>query len=462
MKINRDNYEAYFLDYHEGQLSPDMVQEVLLFVEKNPDLKNDFEEFEAVSLADDQNIVFEKKSSLKKNQSFVASLINDLNYEEYLLAETEGILNAAELTALEVYIKTNPQAEKDRKLFAMTHLTPENDIVFEARESLKKKAIPVGPITAGTFETFMARELEGDLHAEEKLQLDEFMQYNPHLERDRKLYTHTILPAETDIVYTGKSALKHSAAPVRRILYYGLSAAAILALIFSFYFLFERNEIPGGIAKQGQINIKTENTTDEPAAITSGNQLASKSSRVNDKVSAIQKPLVTSPQTESTNNNTTINKEAVALAFANRNHVEQLQSKSAVEITTRQYVDPQYTFIRASQMYIYQNQELYYNVRLAEQIAYAQLNAKDKNPGKTIFAATLEKVGGLFASNRAKPAPEEKKPLSLWTFAELGVQTFNTLTSSDVELNLKKDEKGKVIAYGIEGGILNFEKEVKK
>jgi len=68
MKINRDNYEAYFLDYYEGQLSPDMIEEVMLFVKQNPELKNIFDEFEAISLVADQDIVFDNKSSLKKNQ----------------------------------------------------------------------------------------------------------------------------------------------------------------------------------------------------------------------------------------------------------------------------------------------------------------------------------------------------------------------------------------------------------
>jgi len=453
MKISRDNYEAYFLDYHEGQLSPDMVQEVLFFVELNPDLRNTFEEFEAVSLVDDQNIVFEKKSSLKKNRVLVPSVINELNYEEYLVGETEGILNAEELIALEEFILGNPQFEKDRILYSMTHLFPEKDITFEAKDALKRKAIHVGPITAETFEAFMARELEDDLSTDEKHQLAEFMQYNPHLDKDRELYTNTILTAETDIIYENKSGLKRSVIPVRHLIYYALSAAASLALIFSIYFLLDRNEIHPVIAEQGKI----ENKINEP-----GSQLVSKNSSGTAIPSAPDRLADNIPNTKSNNNSTSINPVPVAIAFTNRHNVEQLQKKSAVEITTRNYVDPQYTFIRSSQMYIYQNQELYYNIKLAEQIEYAELNAKDRKPAKTIFDATLGKVGGLFASNNSKPAREEKKPLSIWTFAELGVQTLNTITSSELELNLQKDDQGKVIAYDFEGGLLDFSKQVNR
>jgi hypothetical protein len=172
MKINRDNYEAYFLDYHEGQLSPEMVEEVLMFVEQHPDLKSVLDEFEAVSLVAPQDIVFEKKSSLKKNQVFATSQVNELNYEEYLLGETEGLLNAEQLASINEFISINPQFEKDRRLYALAHLAVEDEIVFEAKESLKQKAIPVGSINADTYETYMARELEGDLNQDEKIQLD--------------------------------------------------------------------------------------------------------------------------------------------------------------------------------------------------------------------------------------------------------------------------------------------------
>ena len=59
MKINRDNFEAYFLDYHEGQLGPEMEAEVMHFVELNPDLQTLFNEFEPIHLVADENIVFE-------------------------------------------------------------------------------------------------------------------------------------------------------------------------------------------------------------------------------------------------------------------------------------------------------------------------------------------------------------------------------------------------------------------
>jgi len=466
MKINRDNYEAYFLDYFEGQLSPDMIGEVLIFVEQNPDLKDVFYEFEAVSLVADQNIVFEKKSSLKKNQVFATSQVNERNYEEYLVGETEGLLSAEQLASIEEFISINPQFEKDRNLYALTHLKVEAEIVFEGKEALKQKAIPLGTINADTFETYLARELENDLDQDEKFQLAEFMQYNPHLEKDCKLYLNTILSSETNIVFENKNSLKQSVTPIHRIVYYALSAAASLALIFSVYFLLDRNDIPANLAEQGKGNLKTNAAISEPAPAIAEKQVA-------DNTTNPTKFLVKAPgqnnskiiNTTTTTDNPDKNQDQYALANVDRRIVESIQSLSAVEVTTRSYVDPQFTFIRTSQMYINQNLEFYYNLRLAEQIQYAEQNSNDKDPAKTILNAVTSKARGIFASNNTKTTAlpkDEKKNITLWTFAELGVQTFNTITSSELELKLQKDDEGKVVAYDIESGLIDFGREVKK
>jgi hypothetical protein len=463
MIINRDNYEAYFLDFYEGQLSPEMVEAVLMFVDQNPDLKNVFDEFEAVSLVADQDIVFEKKPSLKKNQVFATSQVNELNYEEYLVGEAEGLLNADQLAIIEEFISINPQFEKDRRLFALAHLSAEDEIVFEAKKSLKHKAISVGPINEFTFETYMLRELEGDLNQDEEIQLAEFMQYNPHLEKDRKLYKQTILSADSNIVFESKNSLKQSVISIRRIVYYALAAAASLALIASFYFLLDRNDIPTRIAEQDKLKDKINSAISEPATKILDNQVASTINQPSRGISNPDKNKSTIANNTSININAITNREQEKVAFIDHRNVESLETRPPVGVTLNSYVDPQFTFIRSSQMYINQNREFYYNLKLADQIQYAQLNSTDKDPAKTILNAITGKARGLFASNtNTAPPKEEKKNLTLWTFAEFGVHTFNTITSSELELKLNKDDEGKVVSYNLESGLLDFEREVKK
>jgi len=359
MKINRDNYEAYFLDYHEGQLSLGMAEEVLLFVENNPDLQSIFHEFESISLDAETDIVFENKSSLKKTQVFASQKINELNYEDIMICEVEGLLDAEQITLLEEFVSINSQFEKDRKLFALTRLPKEDNITFEGKENLKQKAIPVGAINA------------------------------------------------------------------------------------------EKDNIKNSI-----------NTTiSNPAKTPENNQVAT------NNPSEPVKPII-EPGTNLASNKTSFINHIITpkdankgiLAASVRTSVESLQSKPVVAITNNWYVDPQFTFIRTSQMYMNQNMELYYNIKLSEQMEYAQLNEKDATPGKTILNAAVDKIGNLFAFNKPKPELEDKKSVNGWTFAQLGVQTFNAVTSSSVALDIKKDDEGKVVGYGLQSKAVDIEK----
>ena len=62
--INKNNYEAFFLDYYEGNLTTEQVAELLLFIEQHPEHKEEFESFENISLVPEKNS-FSVKSSLK-------------------------------------------------------------------------------------------------------------------------------------------------------------------------------------------------------------------------------------------------------------------------------------------------------------------------------------------------------------------------------------------------------------
>ena len=460
MKINRDNYEAYFLDYHEGQLSPEMVEEVLLFVDRNPDLAIVFHEFEAVSLVDDQKIIFENKSALKKNQVFATSLINESNYEEWLFDESEGLLNNEQKALIEEFISINPQFEKDRRLFAVAHLPADADTKFENKESLKQKAIPVGDINAETCETFMIRELEGDLSPAEILQFEEFMRYNLHFGKDRKLFALTKLSADTSVVFANKESLKQKVVPIRRMLYYALSTAASLALLFSVYFLLDRNNIPDKLSQQGNVKNRINREISQPAITTPGN-IAETNPQVAETGNT--EPEKSTSRQENPGADIHEANQETAIAMGNRQQIVPLEPLTSARVTTRSYVDPEYTFIRVSQMYQNENLEFYYNLKLSEELAYAEANAKDKNPVKTLFnALTGRSSGDMLASKQNESTKADKKNISLWTVAEAGVQTFNKITSSEIELNLRKNEEGKVVGYDLESNLFNIEKNLAK
>lgn len=134
MNINKHNYEAFFLDYHEGNLSPQEVAELLLFVEQNPELKEEFECFENITLDDLSSFTFEGKNALKKE-------INTLNREEYFIGSVEKILNPAEQNLLTDFLKKNPQYISEFDLYQKTKISFEANVLCPAKEELKEIAV---------------------------------------------------------------------------------------------------------------------------------------------------------------------------------------------------------------------------------------------------------------------------------------------------------------------------------
>lgn len=138
MEINRNNYEIFFLDYMDGNLDRAMVAELLIFVEENPDLKEEFEDFELISVPVESSIIFEDKNSLKKNHVTGVDNINSTNYQNYFIASIENDLSAEELNQLKLFLKKNPSLTKEYKLFENTFLKPDKKIVFADKKSLKR------------------------------------------------------------------------------------------------------------------------------------------------------------------------------------------------------------------------------------------------------------------------------------------------------------------------------------
>ena len=141
MSINRNNYEAFFLDYRENNLTPEQVAELVIFLEQNPDLKEEFESFETIQMVPDKNIRFEVKESLKKNNLIPTDNIGAGNYDTYMVADLEGDLSEEESLELKAFISLNPKTKLEYNIFRSTFLKPEKAIQFKDKEQLKKSGL---------------------------------------------------------------------------------------------------------------------------------------------------------------------------------------------------------------------------------------------------------------------------------------------------------------------------------
>ena len=134
MNINKNNYEEYFIDYYDGNLSAEKVAELFLFLESNSDLKDEFESFSNISL-ESTKLEFPFKDKLKKDE------VNEINFSQYMIGAMEGDLNASEIRMLDEYLKANPSHEKEYRLFRATKLIPSVEVYPDKREL--KKTVPM-------------------------------------------------------------------------------------------------------------------------------------------------------------------------------------------------------------------------------------------------------------------------------------------------------------------------------
>jgi len=137
MKINRNNYESFFLDYHEGNLSEVEKKDVIAFVESNPDLKEEFESFKMIFIEQSEGLKFPGKENLKKNT------INVNNYKTWLVAYIEGDLNKNEIEDVEKFLATNQGFNRELEILRQTKILPDYSIRFTGKSSLKKGGVVV-------------------------------------------------------------------------------------------------------------------------------------------------------------------------------------------------------------------------------------------------------------------------------------------------------------------------------
>jgi len=133
MKINRNNYEAWFINYLEGNLDEKLVDDLIEFLQQNPDLKEELSLFETVSL-EQEEITFNKKELLFKEKYDAENEFN-----QAAIASVEGEISASEKTEFENYLSTHPEKQKEADLFNQTKLQPDQSIIYNRKNKLYRR-----------------------------------------------------------------------------------------------------------------------------------------------------------------------------------------------------------------------------------------------------------------------------------------------------------------------------------
>ena len=341
INITRNNYEIFFLDFHEGRLSAGLRRELTAFLDANPDLKEEFYSFDGPGLANESG-------------------------------------------------------------------------QFPGRNTLYRDYIPVGNIHPGNVDEMIIASMENDLTDEAAEFLDQFIGLNPAYGVTRELYEATRLVPPV-ITFPGKRALKKGR---RRGMVVFMTSVAAAATVFLFIFLghlIERE--PGGESLTAQQQITTlpmigpslETRLPQPV-ILPGRSSASDS---------------WSPRS--------LEKPVEREYFAN-NGLAPMKA-TAVQVTHEPFVS-RYLISR------------YEGTESAEILLTAW--SDDDTPGSRSMAGRI--LAGLFRNARemavAGKKEDSRKDFSIWTLADIGIRSYNTLADRDINLETNKDdETGKVRSY---------------
>src|SRR5947207_365732 len=139
MKINRHNYEEYFLLYIDNELSVEQKENVQLFVKENPDLEEELIMLQQSRLIPDDSIVFHDKHLLTKEANNV--LIDLSNYEQWLILYVDKELREEDKARVEKFAAEHPHVQQQLSLFQQTQL-PQEKIVFTNKKVLYRTQKP--------------------------------------------------------------------------------------------------------------------------------------------------------------------------------------------------------------------------------------------------------------------------------------------------------------------------------
>lgn len=138
--IHIGNYESFYLDYLEGELSAEERSAFELFLSEHPELRVDEDLIEVEPVRVNYNPL--EKSLLKQSDDSF-DFDSDLDY--YAISLVEGVLSADEIESFREHLIQSRAAQSVVKEYVSTKLVPDEAERYAYKEQLKQKEIAMLP-----------------------------------------------------------------------------------------------------------------------------------------------------------------------------------------------------------------------------------------------------------------------------------------------------------------------------
>jgi hypothetical protein len=144
--ITLDNYEAFYLDYLEGNLSLVEQKAFEAFLAQHPHLAVDGDELPVlIPPATDENTKASSIDVFALQQSIDLSELNPENVDFYLIAKEEGLLSEAQTKALLTWLVAHPSHQVDAALMQQTRFKNEV-LIYPNKNKLVQKEARIIPL----------------------------------------------------------------------------------------------------------------------------------------------------------------------------------------------------------------------------------------------------------------------------------------------------------------------------
>jgi hypothetical protein len=144
-EINSDNYEAFYFDYLEGNLSAKDSAQLQSFLLLHPELEVDFDDVPPLSLTHTLHLHHDFKQGLK-HVDFLNDSISEQNAEEIIIAHHEGLLSKQRSEELIHYLQTNAPLQQLFHTYGRIRLEASTQDIYPNKADLKRKSSRIVPL----------------------------------------------------------------------------------------------------------------------------------------------------------------------------------------------------------------------------------------------------------------------------------------------------------------------------